>query len=155
MKIQIEDESGGIHHQEYNTHTNNSNFLLWNSPLVSTDIVREAKRGFETEYFLRVISVQEMLKTTIGGSIKLDCCIFNASGPRTGSIEALSKIAESKAGAILSKSSTLVKQDGNELPRFVNRVDLGENCQGSINNFPFAALFSLITYSSFSSPPIS
>jgi len=38
-------------------------------------------------------------------------------------------------GAILSKSSTLRKQDGNSLPRFINKIDIGRNyCQGSINS---------------------
>jgi len=41
-----------------------------------------------------------MLKTTIA-DITLDCCIYNASGPRTGSIEALQKVAESKSGSVL------------------------------------------------------
>jgi len=41
-----------------------------------------------------------MLKTSIG-NVSLDCCIYNASGPRTGSIEALQKIAESKSGSML------------------------------------------------------
>jgi dihydroorotate dehydrogenase (fumarate) len=74
-----------------------------------------------------------MLKTTVAG-IELECCVYNASGPRTGSIEALVKIAESKAGAVLAKSATLLKQDGNPLPRFVNKVELGDYCQGSINS---------------------
>jgi dihydroorotate dehydrogenase (fumarate) len=74
-----------------------------------------------------------MLKTNVGG-ISLDSCIYNASGPRTGSIEALSKLGKVKAGAILSKSATLEKQDGNELPRFVNKIKLGEFCEGSINS---------------------
>jgi len=34
----------------------------------------------------------------------------------------------------VSKSATLLKQDGNPLPRFVNKVELGEYCQGSINS---------------------
>ena len=75
-----------------------------------------------------------MLKSKISG-LNLDCCIYNASGPRTGSIEALQKIATSRSGAILSKSATLVKQDGNKLPRFINKVDLGTSyCEGSINS---------------------
>ena len=41
-----------------------------------------------------------MLKTTIA-DITLDCCIYNASGPRTGTIEALQKVAESKSGSLL------------------------------------------------------
>jgi dihydroorotate dehydrogenase (fumarate) len=74
-----------------------------------------------------------MLKTSVGG-IELESCIYNASGPRTGSIEALQKIGERNTGAILSKSATLVKQDGNPLPRFVNKIDLGSSKQGSINS---------------------
>lgn len=75
-----------------------------------------------------------MLATTVGG-IPLKSCIYNASGPRTGSVEALVKIGESKSGAVLSKSATLIKQNGNSLPRFINQVDLGSNyTQGSINS---------------------
>jgi dihydroorotate dehydrogenase (fumarate) len=74
-----------------------------------------------------------MLSTEIGG-IKLDCCIYNASGPRTGSIEALVKIGESRAGVILSKSATMTQQDGNILPRFVNKIKLGDFCEGSLNS---------------------
>lgn len=72
--------------------------------------------------------------TTIGG-IQLRTCIYNASGPRSGSIEALEKIAASSAGAVLSKSATLVKQDGNPLPRFINKISLGPNyTEGSVNS---------------------
>jgi dihydroorotate dehydrogenase (fumarate) len=75
-----------------------------------------------------------MLRTEISG-IPLSCCIYNASGPRTGSMEALVKVGKSRAGAILSKSATLVKQDGNPTPRFINKIDLGETlCQGSVNS---------------------
>lgn len=75
-----------------------------------------------------------MLSTTVAG-IKLPCCIYNASGPKTQSIEALEKIGQSQAGAILSKSVTLEKQTGNPLPRFVQKIDLGPNmCEGSINS---------------------
>jgi hypothetical protein len=42
-----------------------------------------------------------MLKITVAG-FDLDCCIYNASGPRTGTIEALEKIGASKSGVILS-----------------------------------------------------
>ena len=38
------------------------------------------------------------LQTTVAG-IPLDCCIYNASGPRTGSTAALMKIGMSRAGA--------------------------------------------------------
>jgi dihydroorotate dehydrogenase (fumarate) len=77
---------------------------------------------------------KKMLATTVG-TIPLNCCIYNASGPRTGSTEALVKIARSHAGAVLSKSATLCKQNGNDMPRFINQVDLGSNySQGSINS---------------------
>lgn len=75
-----------------------------------------------------------MLATSVAG-LKLPCCVYNASGPRTQSIEALEKIGESKSGAILSKSTTLEKQTGNPLPRFVQKIDLGPGvCEGSINS---------------------
>ena len=74
------------------------------------------------------------LASNIAG-INVECCIYNASGPRTGSIEALSKIGSSRSGVILSKSATLVQQNGNDLPRFVNKIDLGKGtCQGSMNS---------------------
>lgn len=74
-----------------------------------------------------------MLHTIVGG-VELHCCIYNASGPRTGTEEALAKISQSRSGAVLSKSATLIKQDGNPLPRFVNKVKLGEYCDGSLNS---------------------
>src|SRR5687768_12304678 len=73
-----------------------------------------------------------MLRTEVAG-VQLECCVYNASGPRTGSLEALEKIAQSKSGAVLSKSATLQKQDGNPLPRFVNKINLGGYCDGSLN----------------------
>ena len=74
------------------------------------------------------------LSTNIGG-IHLPTCIYNASGPRTGSTEALVKIASSKSGAVLAKSATLVAQKGNDLPRYVNEIDLGPvACMGSMNS---------------------
>ena len=75
-----------------------------------------------------------MLATSVGG-ITLASCVYNASGPKTNSIEALIKIGNTSAGAILSKSATLNAQDGNELPRFINKIDLGGNyCNGSMNS---------------------
>jgi dihydroorotate dehydrogenase (fumarate) len=64
----------------------------------------------------------------------LECCIFNASGPRTGTVESLMKIAGSESGAVLSKSATLVKQDGNRLPRFINKIKLETYCDGALNS---------------------
>jgi len=75
-----------------------------------------------------------MLKSSVAG-IQISCCVYNASGPRTGSVESLSKLGPTKCGIILSKSATLFKQDGNTLPRFVNKIDMGpESCQGSMNS---------------------
>ncbi len=56
------------------------------------------------------------IATSIAG-IELSSCVYNASGPRTGSSAALAKIAGSAAGAILTKSATLVSQTGNPQPR--------------------------------------
>lgn len=75
-----------------------------------------------------------MLETTVAG-VHLDCCIYNASGPRTGTVEALSKLGSSKSGVILSKSATLLPQEGNPLPRFINKIELGPAlCDGSMNS---------------------
>lgn len=74
-----------------------------------------------------------MLRSTIA-DIPLDCLVLNASGPRTGSLEALLKIAESESGAVVSKSVTLEERNGNPLPRFINNVSLGDSyCSGSIS----------------------
>lgn len=62
------------------------------------------------------------LATTVAG-IPLSTCIYNASGPRTGSSAALSKIAASSAGAVLTKSATLASQTGNPLPRIWHSPD--------------------------------
>ena len=73
------------------------------------------------------------LTTSVAG-LELDCCIYNASGPRTGLKGALEGIAKSSAGAVLSKSATLIGQTGNPNPRY-KEVDLGsDSCPGSINS---------------------
>lgn len=71
-----------------------------------------------TPLFTDIISniMTASLKTTVA-SIPLDSCIYNASGPRTGSGQALSKISQSAAGCVLAKSATLSSQTGNPLPR--------------------------------------
>ena len=56
------------------------------------------------------------LSTTLCG-LSLSSCVFNASGPRTGAVDALQKISSSLSGAVLAKSATLSPQDGNPLPR--------------------------------------
>lgn len=56
------------------------------------------------------------LSASVGG-VRLETCIYNASGPRSGTSSALSKVTASAAGAVLSKSATLEKQNGNPQPR--------------------------------------
>ena len=56
------------------------------------------------------------LATNVAG-IKFPSCIYNASGPRTGSSAAMGKIAASASGGVLAKSATIVKQVGNPQPR--------------------------------------
>jgi dihydroorotate dehydrogenase (fumarate) len=59
------------------------------------------------------------LKTMVAG-IQFENCIYNASGPRTGSSAALARITASAAGGVLAKSATLESQTGNPQPRFVD-----------------------------------
>lgn len=56
------------------------------------------------------------LKTTVGG-LPMSTCIYNASGPRSGTAAALSKVCSSRAGGVLAKSATVDKQTGNPQPR--------------------------------------
>ncbi|KAL3796148.1 hypothetical protein HJC23_000651 [Cyclotella cryptica] len=69
------------------------------------------------------------LSTTIGG-IPLSSCIYNASGPRTGSSAAMSKIAASSSGGVLAKSATVANQTGNDQPRTWH----DENGSASLNS---------------------
>jgi dihydroorotate dehydrogenase (fumarate) len=73
------------------------------------------------------------LATTIGG-IPLACCVYNASGPNSGHVTDLVNVGKSQSGAVLSKSATLVKQSGNELPR-LKKIEMGGGiCEASINS---------------------
>lgn len=75
------------------------------------------------------------LATTVAG-IKLDCCVYNASGPKSGHVSDLVNVGKSRAGAVLAKSATLIKQLGNDLPR-LRRIDMGPKsplAEGSINS---------------------
>jgi len=76
---------------------------------------------------------RDMLRSNVGG-IELNCCVYNAAGPRTISSEDLIEIGKSHSGAILSKSATLLSREGNEMPRSISNIDLGGGtCQGSMN----------------------
>ena len=70
------------------------------------------------------------------GKIHLPFCLYNASGPRSGTIEALQKVAQSKSGAVLTKSATLLSQSGNPLPRTHHAIDgiASFNSEGLPNN---------------------
>jgi dihydroorotate dehydrogenase (fumarate) len=72
------------------------------------------------------------LATTLCG-LSLSSCIYNASGPRTGSTDALSKIGASGAGAVLAKSATCDAQDGNPLPRTWQSPGASLNSEGLPN----------------------
>lgn len=66
---------------------------------------------------------QPDISTTVAG-IPLQTCIYNASGPRSGTAAALAKVAESNgAGAVLAKSATLLSQVGNPQPRVFHAAD--------------------------------
>jgi dihydroorotate dehydrogenase (fumarate) len=75
----------------------------------------------------------KMLKTTLAG-VPVDCCIYNASGPRTHTVEALEEIGASEAGVVVSKSATLIRRDGNPAPRSIDSIWLGEYCCGALNS---------------------
>jgi dihydroorotate dehydrogenase (fumarate) len=70
------------------------------------------------------------------GKIHLPFCLYNASGPRSGTVEALQKVAQSKSGAVLTKSSTVSAQTGNPLPRTHHATDgvASFNSEGLPNN---------------------
>lgn len=73
-------------------------------------------------------------------TIPLETCIYNASGPRTGSSEALSKIRETSAGAILAKSATLSSQAGNPLPRTWHHDDKDSHASMNSEGLPNAGI---------------
>ncbi|MCR4325060.1 MAG: dihydroorotate oxidase [Candidatus Curtissbacteria bacterium] len=67
------------------------------------------------------------ITTKIAG-VKLETCIFNASGPADETLPDLEIIAQSKSSAITMKSCTIEPREGNPLPRY---ADLA---YGSINS---------------------
>jgi dihydroorotate dehydrogenase (fumarate) len=75
------------------------------------------------------------LDTTVAG-ILLKTCVYNASGPRSGTSTALSKVAQSASGAVLAKSATVQKQSGNPQPRTWHHPDYiaSFNSEGLPNN---------------------
>lgn len=75
------------------------------------------------------------LSTMVAG-IPLSSCLYNASGPRSGTSTALKKVAASSSGAVLTKSATLKSQTGNPQPRTWHSPDdlASLNSEGLPNN---------------------
>lgn len=75
------------------------------------------------------------LETTVGG-VTLTSCVYNASGPRSGTAAALSKVCQSSAGGVLAKSATILKQNGNPQPRTYHATNglASFNSEGLPNN---------------------
>ncbi len=69
------------------------------------------------------------IATKLAG-MDLDSCLYNASGPICTTEDELHLLGQSAAGAILSKSATLEKRQGNEKPRYVET----QTPWGSINS---------------------
>lgn len=72
------------------------------------------------------------ISTSIG-NIKLETCVFNASGPADETLKQLEIIAASKSSAITMKSCTLEPREGNPTPRYVNLEDGSINSMGLPN----------------------
>jgi dihydroorotate dehydrogenase (fumarate) len=68
--------------------------------------------------------------------VHLKTCIYNASGPRTGSSAALARIAASESGAVLTKSATLDAQTGNPQPRTWHEPDVAKGASLNSEGLP-------------------
>lgn len=83
-----------------------------------------------------------MMKTSIG-KLELNSLIFNASGPRCISGIQLSDIDNSSSGAVVSKTCTLEKRNGNNGVRYWDNDRLSINSMGLPNlGFEFYGEFS-------------
>jgi dihydroorotate dehydrogenase (fumarate) len=78
-------------------------------------------------------SYDPLLSVELAG-IRLPTCLYNASGPRSGTAEALRKVADSASGAVLTKSATLLPQNGNPQPRTYHAAIASFNSEGLPNN---------------------
>ena len=75
------------------------------------------------------------LSTVVAGVV-FPSCLYNASGPRSGTVEALKRVTASQStGAVLSKSATLESQTGNPQPRIYHdeTTATSYNCEGLPN----------------------
>ena len=67
------------------------------------------------------------ISTTVAG-VSLSTCLYNASGPRSGTSTVLHKLAANpNTGAVLSKSATIAAQTGNPQPRTFHVEQNGMN----------------------------
>jgi dihydroorotate dehydrogenase (fumarate) len=73
------------------------------------------------------------LKTTIG-TISLDSCIMNASGPKCTSKEELNNLNQSNSATIVTKSATIDYREGNSEPRYYDTPWGSINSMGLPNN---------------------
>ncbi|WGL15043.1 dihydroorotate oxidase [Microbulbifer bruguierae] len=73
------------------------------------------------------MTYETSLATVVAGC-PLSSCLYNASGPLCTTAAELDAVGSSEAGAILSKSATLEKRQGNPSPRYF------ETTWGSINS---------------------
>lgn len=72
------------------------------------------------------------ISTTLAG-VKLDTCVFNASGPKDETLPELEVIAKSKSAAIMMKSCTIQAREGNPKPRYVDLAYGSFNSMGLPN----------------------
>ena len=62
------------------------------------------------------------------GNLKLQSCVYNASGPLCKQLKKIINLNSSQACCVLSKSATLLPREGNPKPRYF------DHSLGSINS---------------------
>lgn len=77
------------------------------------------------------------ISTKIAG-VKLETCVFNASGPADVTLKELEIIAKSKSSAIMMKSCTLEPREGNPEPRYAD-LELGSINSMGLPNLGYKA----------------
>src|SRR3989338_950 len=87
--------------------------------------------------------------------VKLETCVFNASGPKDETLEELEVIARSKSSAIMMKSCTLLPREGNPKPRYAD-LEFGSINSMGLPNLGYRAYvkFSKILDKKYSKPII-
>ncbi len=94
------------------------------------------------------------ISTKIAG-VKLEACVFNASGPADVTLDELEKIGKTKSSAITMKSCTLLPREGNPLPRYADLGDSSINSMGLPNlGYKAYVKFSQILREKFKKPVV-